>query len=411
MRANSPKTLLIAMCAAEIGSMLGIATFPSLQPELIKLWGLSNTQVGWVNGVYFLAYLLAVPVLVSLTDRVPPRRIYAISMFIAGLSGFGFAWIADGFWSAMIFRAMGGIGLAGSYMPGLKLLSDHLEKMAPGEDTSRAVAFYTSSFGIGSALSYFFAGEIASAWGWQTAFVIAGVGPMVGLTIAYVTLPKSDPRPSAPDTHLLDFRPVLKCREAMGFVLAYTAHNFELFAMRAWIVSYLVFAAALRPSSESFIAATTIAAAVNLLGMPASVYGNEVARRIGRVRTIIIIMTISAAMGLCIGFSAHLPFWVVIGAFLVYGVTITADSSAITAGVVQAAPKGYKGATMAVHSSIGFMGSFLGPLAFGAMLDATGYGTRANAEDVMPWVAAFSMTALVLVLGGGAVAILSGKRS
>lgn len=408
MRAERPRTLLIAICLAEIGSMMGIATFPSLQPHLLELWSLSNTDAGWINGIYYLAYLSAVPVLVSLTDRMAPRWIYAVSMAIAGISGFGFAWLADGFWTAMLFRALGGIGLAGSYMPGLKLLSDHLEQMEPGRDHSRAVAFYTSSFGVGSALSYYFAGEIAASMGWQTAFLVAGIGPFAGLALALVTLPANDPRPEAPDTHLLDFRPVLMCRKAMGFVLAYTAHNFELFAMRSWIVSYLVFAAALHPETETFIAATTIAAAVNLLGMPSSVYGNELARKFGRVPIIVIIMTVSALMGFVVAFSGWLPFWFVVVAFLIYGVTVTADSSAITAGVVQAAPLGYKGATMAVHSCIGFSGAFLGPLVFGAVLDTA--GGIGLAQGTMPWAWAFGTSAAALAIGGGALRILSRSR-
>ena len=408
MRAKTPRTLLTAICIAEIGSMMGIATFPSLQPELLSLWGLSNTDAGWINGVYYLAYLIAVPVLVSLTDRQPPRRIYATSMLLAGLSGFGFALVAEGFWTAMLFRAIAGIGLAGSYMPGLKLLSDHLESMQPGQDHSRAVAFYTSSFGIGSALSYVFAGEVAAAFGWQAAFLVAGVGPLLGLGLAMLTLPARDPVPTAPTTHLLDFRPVLASKAAMGYVLAYTAHNFELFAMRSWIVSYLVFAAALHPEAGMVIAATTVAALVNVVGMPSSVFGNELARRYGRVPIIIAVMTASGLLGLAIGFTAYLPMWLVIAAFVVYGVTITADSSAITAGVVKAAPEGYKGATMAVHSCIGFMGAFLGPLVFGAVLDVTGGGVTEG--GTAPWFWAFSTTVLALVIGGGMLVRLSRAR-
>ena len=39
---------------------------------------------------------------------------------------------------------------------------------------------------------------------------------------------------------LLDFRPVLANRRAMAYVLAYFAHNWELFALRSWLVAFLV---------------------------------------------------------------------------------------------------------------------------------------------------------------------------
>ncbi|MBT7942342.1 MAG: MFS transporter, partial [Alphaproteobacteria bacterium] len=353
-------------------------------------------------------------VLVSLTDRVSPRRIYYLSLVLAAVSCAGFAFLADGFWSSMIFRAFAGIGLAGSYMPGLKLLSDHLKAMTGNEDQSRAVAFYTSSFGIGTAGSYYLSGVVATEWDWHWAFALAAFAPLLAITISAIALPRRDPALSeAPDTHLLDFRPVLRCRAAMGYVLAYTAHNFELFALRSWIVAYLVFAAATGPQ-DGFLtlevwSATAIAAVTNLLGMPSSVLGNELSRRIGRHRTITIVMLSSAVMACVLGFSAEWPLWVVVALAMVYGCTVTGDSASITAGVVNAAPEGYRGATMAVHSCIGFMGSFAGPLMFGVALDLAGPG--GGDQTVASWGWAFAFTGLVVTTGPLALALLREKKT
>src|SRR3546814_10399042 len=64
----------------------------------------------------------------------------------------------DGLWTGSLWRFLQGVGLAGTYMPGLKALTDRL----PVSAQSRGVAFYTSSFGIGASLSFLFAGEIAA---------------------------------------------------------------------------------------------------------------------------------------------------------------------------------------------------------------------------------------------------------
>ena len=391
--------------------MLGVAAFPALLPTFIGEWQLTNTDAGWINGIYFAGYLAAVPVLVSLTDRVSPRKIYTLCLVLTALSSAGFAFLTDGFWTAMAFRTLAGIGLAGSYMPGLKLLGDHLKAMADNKDQSRAVAFYTSSFGIGSAVSYYYAGVVAEAMDWHWVFAIAIIGPLAAMAITTAALPARDPAPTeAPVTHFLDFRPVLRCRAAMGYVLAYTAHNFELFALRSWIVTYLVFAAATGPGGEAAWSATAIAAVINLLGMPASVLGNELSQRIGRHRTITIVMLSSAVLACVLGFSADWPFWAVVTLAMVYGVTVTGDSASITAGVIAAAPEGYRGATMAVHSCIGFMGSFAGPLMFGVVLDLTGPG-GIGGETVASWGWAFAFTGLVVALGPLALALLREKRN
>ncbi len=390
--------------------MLGAATFPALLPTFLDEWTLTSTEAGWLNGIYYLGYLLAVPVLVSLTDRGSPRKIYYLCMALTALSSAGFAFLVTGFWSAFAFRVLAGVALAGTYMPALKMMSDHLRVMAGDKDQSRAVAFYTSSFGIGTAISFYLSGVVAGALDWHWAFAGAALGPFLAVLIAAMALPKEDPpQTDMPDTHLLDFRPVLRCRAAMGYVLAYTAHNFELFVFRSWGVTYLVFASATGPGDALGFSATAIAAVINLLGLPSSVLGNELSRRFGRHKIITIVMLSSAVLACVIGVSADWPYWVVVCLVLLYGVTITGDSASITAGVVAAAPKGYRGATMAVHSSIGFMGSFAGPLMFGVALDLAS-PTGIGGETIISWGWAFAFTGLIVTLGPLALALLREKK-
>ena len=63
-----------------------------------------------------------------------------------------------------------------------------------------------------------------------------------------------------------------------------------------------------------------------------------------------------------------------------------------TAGVVAAAPPGYRGTTLAVHSTIGFGAAFLGPLTVGIILDFFGGGQTG-------WAMAFVTMAAGCLLG------------
>lgn len=385
--------LVLGMCAAHVASMLGFASFPALLPTFFAEWGITNTEAGWVNGVYFGAYMAAVPVLVSLTDRVDPRRVYAVGALVTALSSLGFAVLAGGFWSALALRALAGIGLAGTYMPGLKSLTDHMpEPLRP-----RSVAFYTATFSIGSALSFLLAGELAGAFGWRWAFGLAALGPLAALGIVLLLVPHSQPHHLAkPQSALLDFRPVVRNRRAFAYVLAYSAHNWELFALRSWIVTFLVFSQGLQAEGAPGAAwsATALAALVNVLGLPSSVLCNEAAQRFGRRRVVAAIMAASGVIALGLGFLAPSPFLLVVAAVIVYGITVTGDSASITAGAVAHALPGQRGATMAVHSFVGFAGAFVGPLAFGVVLDlAGGGGSR------LAWGLAFASSGLAVALG------------
>lgn len=385
--------LIVVLCLAEIGCMLGFATFAGLLPTFFSEWQLSNTAAGWINGIYFGAYMIAVPVLVTLTDHVDPRRIYIAGAIITALSLLGFALLAGGFWSALFFRALAGIGLAGTYMTGLKALTDHLADRLE----SRAVSFYTASFSIGASLSFILAGEFTAWLDWHWAFGLSSIGPLIAVVIVWRLVPPSAAHHIAPaQKFLLDFRPVFRNRPALAYVLAYSAHNWELFALRSWIVAFLVFAQAQQPADAFGIAwsVTWLAGLLNLLGLPSSVLGNEASGRFGRRRVVITVMLASALVAFVLGFSPALPFVVVLALCIVYGITITADSASITSGAVAAATPGQRGATMAVHSFIGFAGAFIGPLAFGVILDLAGGG-----DTTLAWGLAFASAGIVVALG------------
>lgn len=383
--------LVVWVCVAHVLSLAGIGTFPSLLPTFFEVWGLSNTEAGWISGIYFGGYAAAVPVLAGLTDRIDSRRVYLASAGLTGISMIGFALLADGFWTALAFRALAGIGVAGTYMPGLKLLTDRV----PEAHQSRLVAFYTSSFAIGSSLSIWMAGEIETLASWPMAFAIAASGSLCAWAIVVACVrPMAVAARENAGAVLLDFRPVFRNRGAMAYVLAYGAHCWELLGFRTWIVTFLAFSLTLQEAGSWAWRATAAAAAINLLGVPASILGNELAVRFGRRRAATCIMICAALAASLIGLAAGLPYWAVVLLVAVYGVFVTADSAALTAGSIAFAAAGQKGATMAMHSFFGFLTSFLGPLAFGMVLDAAGGNANIGA-----WWLAFAVMGAGVILG------------
>jgi len=386
-----PVRLIALMCAVEVLAMMGISSFAALLPSLAAEWQLSNTDAGWIGGIYFAGYVLMVPVLTSLTDRVDARLIFLTGAAIGGIGAAGFALFADGFWTAAFWRMLTGIGLAGTYMPGLRALTDRLK----GEAQSRAVAFYTASFGIGMSLSYLLAGEVARSFDWRSVFLAAAACSSVAFVMAAVVLGRHEAEaPGRPDTHLLDFRPVFRNREAMGYVLGYTAHVWELFGLRAWIVAFLVFSASVQADPNVWLPPTVVATVFMLVGTPASIFGNELAMRFGRRRVIATIMIVCAVFGTGLGFSGALDYSLVVEMALVYAALLMGDSASLTAGMVEAAEPAYRGATMAVHSTIGFVGAAAAPPVFGLILDLAGGRAVATA-----WGFAFVSLGAVAVLG------------
>jgi len=387
----TPVQLALLMCGAESLSMTGFAAYTTLLPVLQQEWALSNSEAGLVSGIYYAGYVMATPLLTSLTDRVDARRVYVLACLVSCAGAAGFMLFAGDLVSALVFQFLIGAGLGGTYMPGLKMLADQLE----GAGQSRAVAFYTATFGIGSTLSILFCGWIGAALGWQAAFAWGAAGPLVAAALVGLAMPRGRTRAaSQPAPALLDFRPVLRNRRTLPYIIGYTAHNYELFGQRSWMVAFLVFTASLQPAdAPMWVGAATLAAMINLLGPVMSVTGNELALRFGRTRVIFTFMTASGLLACVLGYTAPLPWMLVFLIMCLHYGLMLGDSAALTAGAVAAAHPDERGATMAVYSFVGFSSAIFAPLVFGAVLDVAG-GNR----NLLAWGLAFASIGLFGVL-------------
>ena len=368
--------------------MTAFSGFVTLLPVLAPEFGLNNSQAGLIGGTVLGGYVLAVPFLGPLTDRIDARRVYAAAALVAACGALGFSFLASGFWSALLCQALIGFGLAGTYVPGMKALTDRVH----GPWQSRGAAIYGATFGVGASGSLVLTGAVAGAFGWQAAFLAAGAGPLLAGALVVFALEPGSPRVAARRA-LLDFRPVLRNAAVRAFLFGSAAHSWELHATRAWLVAFFAFAADQRGDSAPVSAAVTVAV-IYLLGPIASVAGNELALRFGRPRIMTVGPILSAVASGVIGFLAECP-WAALAAFAaVHMCFIGIDAGAMTAGVVSAADPAYRGASITLHSLIGFGTGFVSPMIFGVVLDLAG-----GRGEWMAWGLAFASLGAVAILG------------
>jgi len=369
--------------------MLGFSTYAALLPGLRDEWHLSNAEAGVIAGTFFAGYVATVSYWTALTDRLDGRRVYLAGSFIAAGASAGFGLFASGLVSALLFQMLLGVGIAATYMPGLRLLSDRLS----GAGQSRSIATYTSFFGIGTALSLAAAGVLASSAGWRVAFIVGAIGPLIAGALVFLLLrPMHRQGPTTSRFSLATlfplhaWREVLRNRAAAGYTAGYMAHCLELFGSRGWMVAFLAFSASLHAGGETFPwQLPAIAAVVNLLAVPASIFGNEAALRVGRRRWILLVMASSGSCGILLGFAAPWHWALVLAFLIVYSMLVMGESGTLTAGLVAAAPAELRGAAMGLYSLLGFAGGLLGPVVFGVALDAAG-----GAANPVAWVAAYA---------------------
>jgi predicted MFS family arabinose efflux permease len=381
--------LVTLVCVAQVCAQVGAYTWPALLPGFIAEWRLTNSQAGWITGLFYAAYTLAVPFLVTLTDRVDPRSVYLTGVALTVVSHLGFALFADGSWSAGAARVLAGVGWAGTYMTGLKLLADRVD----GTLMSRAVAGHAASIGIAGALSFVFAGTLSHWLGWRGAFAGAAGAGAIAWLIVWRFAPVQARRASAPAGALFDFRPVLRNRSAMAYAVAYCAHTWEMGALRGWAVAFLAYVASATGERSPWATPTVVATVMGLIGTWASVTGNELSIRLGRQRLVRLAMTSCVLCAAVIGFLGVRAYPLAAALVLLYGLLIWLDSSSLTAGAAGSADPRRRGATLALHSMAGYAGGFAGPLMLGWILDLSG-GMSATG-----WGLAFLHVAVVGLAG------------
>jgi MFS family permease len=202
---------------------------------------------------------------------------------------------------------------------------------------SRAVPGHAASIGISGALSYVLGDLIANEFGWRLAF-------------------------------------------ASG-----------------WGVAFLAFVAASSGAAGDLLSPTVVITVLGLLGALTSVVGNEASMRFGRRQLVAAAMILSILIGALIGFIGSTGYRIAVGLVIVYGMIIWLDSSSLTAG---AADPTRRGATLAVHSMLGYAGGFVGPLAIGWTLDLPG------GMSPVAWGLAFAVIAVLMALALAVFVIL-----
>ena len=361
--------LTFLVCLVSVLAMLSFALWPVFLTELGVIWQLNNTELGLIGGAYFFGYVIATPFLVSSTDIWDAKKVFITGSLISFIGCCAFSIFANGFWSALIIWGFVGAGLAGTYMPGLQILNARLE----AEMRVKAVPWYTSCFGIGTGLSYYFMSYNLTNFDAQTAAALAALGPLSAALITLFFIPsKNSMAGHKPKRKLLNFKPALSQRRTVAYIFCYGAHNFELFAFQSWIFALLIFLQSQNSGFFSINSAGALVTIMTLIGVIVSILGAKFCLHFNRNRVIGIIGLGATLLAILSALVLQGPLWPAILLLLLYYMAIMMDSGALTAGVVKESDDQNRGSILAAYSMFGFIGSIIGPPMIGFILDWSG---------------------------------------
>ncbi|HUG56470.1 MAG TPA: MFS transporter [Candidatus Limnocylindrales bacterium] len=379
-----------------LGAALALVLLPSNLPAaalplLGAEWSASSAALGWVVSAYQLGYTAAVPILLPLTDRVSAPRIVAASAAVTAIASALFPLLAHDAVVGSLLRVVAGMGLAGIYMPGVRLVA----ASARPERRGFAIGAYVAAFYLGTALSFLVAGLLLPL-GWRMAGLLITLPALLALPLAFAS---AAPTLEAGDRGRLDPR-VLRDPPLARTVFAYAAHAWELFVSRTWTAAFL--AAALVSSglelADASASASLWASVAFAIAIPAVFLGGWWSDRVGRDRAAIVLAATSGVLSLAIGFLLEAPFAALMLLVCVHAAFIGSDSAVYSTAVTELSPRGRLGSAQAVQALAGFGMGAVGPVVAGAALDVG-----------LSWPGVFATGGVLSLLGAAALAY--GRRS
>jgi len=163
---------------ATVINYLDRQTLSVVAPVLREEFHMSNVVYSRVVFAFLLAYTIMNGVSGPLLDRLGTRLGYALSMAWWSAAAVLHAF-ATGPWSLGLFRFLLGMGEAGNWPGGVKVVAEWF----PVRERALASGIFNSGSAVGAILAPPLVAWIVLEWGWPQAFVLVGVSGFLWLLV------------------------------------------------------------------------------------------------------------------------------------------------------------------------------------------------------------------------------------
>jgi MFS family permease len=386
------------LCASRVLAASWFVAYSSVLPLTQAEWGLSGKEAGLIQSAFHLGYLTSLFIVGFIADRFGAKRAYILTGIAGCVSPWAFVLFADGFWSAMWLHAFTGLCQGGTYTPALALINDHIER----ERRGRAMGYFIAGSSAGYAICLAVAGLALQFTGWRGALGAVALLPVIswvsGVLVLRGTPNRVHARPAG-ESLLAALPAVLRNRKGMLSIWGYTAHNWELLGLWAWLPAFLTAALLLHGASSQDAAtlALTFAAFTYVANIGGSIVGGTMADRWGRTQTILTWSCVSLALSFSIGWLVAVPIALLVALACLYNFAGIADSSTHSTVLAESVPPHYLGVAYAVRSVVGFGAGVVSPFVFGWALDFAGGGK--GSTNAFAWGLAWATLGLGAMFG------------
>jgi MFS family permease len=405
------RALLVLTVSMALGYMPWY-NFSAVLKYLADEFQLTASDTGWILAAFQAGYVIVVGATGWLGDRVSLKKIVFWATLITGVFSTFFVWGAQGKASMIALRLITGLAAGAIYVPGMALLSQWFNPKERGG----ALGAYTGALVAAYAGGYLVAGRLAASYGWRTGILWTSLPAILAALLIWLFVRDAPAAEEASggankqsmtgpsqnltgreggESEILEAPPGGFKGPALISV-SYMGHMWELYAFWGWIGPFLVSAALAvgMPPDEAVKWGGTLAAAIILIGAPATWGWGVVADRKGRTWAIMVAGTLSVGAEFFLGYlyGHSLAILVLVGAWI--GFWVIADSAIYKAGLTEMVLPRIRSTSLGIQSVVGFFVTIISPMVFGKILEL--YNGPVAAAQATVWGPAF----LALGLGG-----------
>jgi len=338
-----------------IAELLGMTLWfaaSAVSAQYTAQWSLTGSEAAWLTTIVQLGFVAgtAVSALLNVADIVPARWLFSGSALI-GAAANAMLLMSDQLSTALLWRFVTGLALAGVYPPAMKMIATWFRVRR-----GLAVGTIVGALTVGKAVPYLV--HAIPGAGITPVVLSASIGACLAALLVWFGYREGPyPFPARPFSWSL-VRDVVNAPAWRLSTGGYLGHMFELYAAWTWLPVFIAAsitvsdpAAGVRGASM----ASAIAFAALAIGGAGCIWGGLVADRRGRAWLVTRAMAISGACSVLIGFAYGRSLWLLVPIALVWGFFVIADSAQFSVLVTESVPPHAVGTALTLQTSLGFL--------------------------------------------------------
>jgi len=332
-------------------------------PTFARSFDVSVTAASIVISAFAFMRLAFAPVSGRLVSALGERPVYIWGITVVGLSTGACAFAAD-YWQLLVLRSLGGIGSTMFTVSAVALLI----RLTPPRLRGRSTSLWSSSFLLGSVSGPLFGGGLI-AISLRAPFVVYAAALFLAAVVAWLLLQRSPAIGAAPAA-----TPALTVRQAWAHpayraaLATNFANGWAVYGVRVSLVPLFVVEVLHRTGSLAGVALSVFAAGT----VTVLTFSGRLVDVLGRRLPMLVGLAVTGGATMWLGFTRGVPEFLV--AALIAGAgtgLVTPAQGATVADVIGSRARG--GPVLAVVQMTADIGSILGPIATGLLVDHLSY--------------------------------------